>query len=216
VQLILAMNTKIVSLFLAAACAAFGQYHYPMSNDALITSQLNSDSSGVIYDCPPAPSSGNYAILIYDHVTDLSHPFVHPAKPGPSLYFDPVTETLDAYPLSPIRTTTAGVSHSLNSAFQVSATHDAFVSYTVQIAATISLTTGQSGTISIQLSPNNTTYTTAGSFTNGNTGTLTIGLNLTNTQAGQVQAYVPAGYYVKLVSSGTATSTYQTGQETLL
>ena len=107
-------------------------------------------------------------------------------------------------------------SFSSSTGFQVSTTNNADVRYTVSIAATISLTTGQTGTVYLETSPNNSTWTTVTEFTNGNTGTLTIGLALAQTLAGQITAYVPAGYYVRLRSTGTATNTYITGQEIIL
>jgi hypothetical protein len=104
-------------------------------------------------------------------------------------------------------------SRSLNAAgVRLSTTRDALVFYTCQIAATISLTTGQTGTILLQTSPDNTTWATMASFTNGNTGSLTIGLNLTQTAAQQLSCFVPATYYVRLTSSGTATSTITANQ----
>lgn len=102
---------------------------------------------------------------------------------------------------------------SLNTAFIISTTRRQLVRYTVSIVATISLTTGQTGSVSLQSSPDNITYTEIGRFSNGNSGTLTIGLNLVNTQIGQVVGAIPAGYYVKLVPSGTATNTFVIGQE---
>lgn len=109
-------------------------------------------------------------------------------------------------------------SRALNSAaFQISASRDALVSYSIQISATISLTTGQTGTVILQMSPTSGgTYATIGTLTNGNTGTLTIGLNLTQTQSAVLSCVIPAGYYVKLVSTGTATNTIVSQQEVLL
>lgn len=109
-----------------------------------------------------------------------------------------------------------GVSRSLNAAFQISSTKDISVNYSVQIAATLTLLAGQTGTISLQISSTSGgTYTEISRFTNGNTGALTIGLNLTQIVIGQLSGRIPIGYYVKLVSSGTATSTYITGQEVI-
>ena len=109
-------------------------------------------------------------------------------------------------------------SRALNSsAFQISPSRDALVFYSISIAATISLTTGQTGTVTLQMSPTSGgTYTTIGTLTNGNTGTLTIGLNLTQTQSAVLSCVIPAGYYVKLVSTGTATNTIVSQQEVLL
>jgi len=108
---------------------------------------------------------------------------------------------------------------SLNSCFQICSTRSAFVNYSIDIAATISLTTGQTGTVFLE------TYSDSGCttgtqeitrFVNGNTGTLTVGLNLTQNVTGTITGYVPAGKYVKIRTantSGTPTFTYRSGQE---
>lgn len=101
--------------------------------------------------------------------------------------------------------------------YQVSITQPSLVSYCIQIASTLSLSGGQTGTVFLEISPDNITYTEVGRFVNGNTGTLTIGLNTTDTKSSQLSAYVPKSYYVRLrqTSSGTPTITYISGQETL-
>ena len=109
------------------------------------------------------------------------------------------------------------VARSFNSNFRPSTTVDSWVVYTVSIAATLSLTAGQSGTVFLEVSADGSTnWLNVSQFTNGNTGTLTIGLNLVQTGSGVVAGYVPPGYYVRLRTTGTATITYVTGQETLL
>ena len=65
----------------------------------------------------------------------------------------------------------------------------------------------------LEISPDNSTWTTVGSFTNTNTGSLTIGLNLTNTNAGQLSVFVPPNYYTRLRTNGTGTFTYISGVE---
>ena len=101
--------------------------------------------------------------------------------------------------------------------FQVSTTQYSFVSYCVQIASTLSLSGGQTGTVFLEISPDNSSWTEVTRFVNGNTGSLTVGLNTTQTIASQLSAYIPKGYYVRLrqTSSGTPTITYISGQETL-
>lgn len=118
-------------------------------------------------------------------------------------------------PTIPIQTDSVKT-RSLNTAYIISTTRRQLVKYTVSIVATISLTTGQTGSVSLQISPDNINYTEIGRFSNGNSGTLTIGLNLVNTQVGQIVGSIPIGYYVKLVSTGTATNTYIVGQESTL
>lgn len=112
-------------------------------------------------------------------------------------------------------TVNTGVSRSLDTSFQPSTTQLSQVNYTVQIAATLSLSGGQTGTVFLETSPNNSTWTEIGRFSNGNTGTLTIGLNTTQTLSAQISTYVPANYYVRLRTNGTATMSYITGQEIL-
>ena len=110
---------------------------------------------------------------------------------------------------------------SLNTAFQISTTSDAFVSYSVDIGATLSLTTGQTGTVTLQYADNSamsTNLVTVQSSANGNTGTLTVGLGLTQTATATLTGYIPAGKYVKIVTAnttGTPTFTFRLAQEVL-
>lgn len=101
----------------------------------------------------------------------------------------------------------------LNTAFQPSTTNDCIVIYYIQITSTLSLTGGQSGSVTLQTSPTNSAYTITGTQTNNSTGSLTIGLNTANVQTCSIISYVPKGYYVKLVSSGSSTFAYQNGIE---
>lgn len=111
---------------------------------------------------------------------------------------------------------------SLNSAFQVSSTRAAMVSYTVDIASTLSLTSGQTGTVTLQYADDSgftTNVKTVQSSANGNTGSLTIGLGLTQTATASLTGIIPAGKYVRLVTAnttGTPTFTMRTAQEVLL
>lgn len=111
---------------------------------------------------------------------------------------------------------------SLNTCFQVSASRDALVTYGVDIATTLSLTTGQQGTVYLETYTNSSC--SAGTqeitrFVNGNTGTLTIGLALTQNVTGTLTGVIPAGSYLQLRTqnnTGTPTFTARPGQETLL
>jgi len=113
-------------------------------------------------------------------------------------------------------------SRTLNSGFQVSTSRDALVNYSVDIQATISLTTGQSGTVFLEIATNSG-FTTGlqelARFVNGNTGTLALGLSLTQNVTGTLSGYVPSGYYARLRTSNTTgvpTYNYRSGQEVLL
>lgn len=116
----------------------------------------------------------------------------------------------------------SSVTRSLNSCFQISSSRDSLVAYSVDIAATLSLTSGQTGTVFLEFYNDSgcTTGTQEVSrFVNGNTGSLTVGLNLTQNATGTLSGYVPAGKYVKLRTantSGAPTFNYRSGQEVLL
>jgi hypothetical protein len=107
------------------------------------------------------------------------------------------------------------VTRSLNSSFQISTTRNVMVIYTVSITVVSALTGTNSGTVNLQISPNNSTWTTINLSFNSGAGVLS-----TNVQASPIFAIIPAGYYVRLntVSAGvnTATFTYLSGQEILM
>lgn len=110
----------------------------------------------------------------------------------------------------------AAVSRALNTSFQISTTQNAFVFYSINEAEVLTLTGGQTGIIQLQISPDNVTFTTIAQFKVGNTGTLTVGLTLTDEVGSQLSGFIPAGYWVKLPTSGTGTQTEITGQEVKL
>lgn len=116
----------------------------------------------------------------------------------------------------------SAASRTLNSAFQISTTRDSIVSYAVDIASTISLTSGQNGTVVLEYADNSgisTNVVTVNSCANGNTGSLTIGLNLTQTATATLSGMIPAGKFARIRTvntTGTPTFTYRTGQEVLV
>lgn len=111
---------------------------------------------------------------------------------------------------------------SLNSAFQISTARNSRVSYAVSIAATLSLVTGQSGTVVLEYADDSgftTNVKTVQSSINSNTGALAIGLNLTQTVTSNLSGDVPSGKYVRLRTvnnTGTPTFTFVSAQEVLL
>jgi len=104
----------------------------------------------------------------------------------------------------------------LNTDFQIDQGRSAFVCYSVEISSSITITGGQSGTVTLQTSPDNITWTTQDTQTNNNTGTVVIGISTTNTQTAVLTGFVKYGYWVKIVSTGTSTFTYKNGAEVLL
>lgn len=112
------------------------------------------------------------------------------------------------------------VTSTSDTGFQVSSSRMSNVAYSISIAATLSLTTGQSSTVYIETAATNSTtpsdWSIVKSVTNSNTGILTAGLSLVQTMAFDVSGYIPAGNYVRIRSSGTATCSYISGQEALV
>lgn len=110
----------------------------------------------------------------------------------------------------------------VNTARQASTKRDALVTASVDITASLSLTTGQRGTVALQYADDSaftTNVKTVQSSTNGNTGTLAIGLNLGQIVSATVTGVVPASkYYRLLTTNNTGTPTYGTPaiQEVLL
>jgi hypothetical protein len=125
-------------------------------------------------------------------------------------------------PSTPTARTQSSASRSLNTCFLASSTRDILANYSVEIAASLSLTGGTVGNAFLEIY--NDSGCTTGTqeisrVTNGNTGTLTIGLNTVQTSTGNLTGYVPAGKYVQIrttSTTGTATFAYRSGQETLL
>lgn len=103
--------------------------------------------------------------------------------------------------------------------FQVSATRSSLVFYTAQIVTTATIGGGSVGYVTLETSPNNSTWTEAGRLTNGQVITLAIALNSIQTITGQLSAFLPIGYYARLRSvntTGTPTYSYVSGQEILM
>lgn len=112
--------------------------------------------------------------------------------------------------------TPAAVTPSLNTAFQVSATLKADVNYSVNIQITSALVGTNTGTVQLQ-----TCATSGGAFvTQIQSGISLAGVVTTMGATQTLSGFVPAGYYVKLVTSatgansGSAVFTAQTSQQT--
>lgn len=115
----------------------------------------------------------------------------------------------------------SSASRSLNSAFQISASRDAMVSYSVQITVTASIGGGQNGDVILEIASdsgftaNVQTIAIAGT---GQTYTLAIALQGVQPQTGVVSGFVPAGYYARLRTvnnTGTPSYLFRVGQEVL-
>lgn len=109
----------------------------------------------------------------------------------------------------------------LNTAFQISATRDAWVSYSVQITVTASIAGGQNGDVVLEVASDSgftTNVQTLAISGLGQTYTLAVALQGVQPQTGVVTGYVPAGYYARLrtvSATGTPAFAYRAGQEVL-
>lgn len=206
---------KLILGLLAALLAPFALALPPYGFN-----QTQADSTGSFfygYYFIPANPASQY-IWVYDGSVGI--PSNNPLKMaviGTGLAFDGTSLTASPPARSFNYTTRA-----LNTCFQLSASRDAQVSYAVEIAAAISLTSGQAGTVYLRTYSNSSCTTGTQElvrFTNGNTGTLTLGLAVTNTVTGNLAGIIPAGAYVQLVTennNGSPAFSARPGQEVLL
>jgi hypothetical protein len=113
-------------------------------------------------------------------------------------------------------------SRSLNSIFQVHATRDCMVNYSVQITVTASIGGAQNGDVILEIASNaafNANVQTLAIFGAGQAVTLAVALNVVQPVTGTLYGFVPAGYYARLRTvnnTGTPSYLYRAGQEVLM
>lgn len=110
---------------------------------------------------------------------------------------------------------------SLNTWFQSSGNRDTHATYCVEIAANLSLSGGETGTVILEQADDSsgTNPQEVARAVNGNTGTLTIGLNITQTVTALVSGMILAAKYARIRTvntAGTPTMTFRSSQEALL
>lgn len=102
----------------------------------------------------------------------------------------------------------------VNTARQMGGSLYGLVTASVDITATLSLVTGQTGKITLQYADDSgftTNVKIVQPSSNGNTGSLTIGLNLGQIVTATVTGMVPAGKYYRILTTNvTGTPTYGT------
>lgn len=106
--------------------------------------------------------------------------------------------------------------------FQVNATRAAEVNYKVSTSTTATIGGASTATVVLEVAPTNSAtpgdWKEVGRLSNSQTITLAVALQSVQVLGGNITGYVPAGYYAKLRSTvtGTGSTSYITGQETLL
>lgn len=105
-----------------------------------------------------------------------------------------------------------------NSSFRVSLVRPTRVSYTISITTALSLLNlNSSGVVQLQISPDNTAWTTINSAGITRTLAVSISVGLNDVSLLNVQGEIPTGFYCRLVStvSGGASVTFSSGQEVI-
>lgn len=110
---------------------------------------------------------------------------------------------------------TLSSARTFNTAYRMSTTQYVEVKPNARIACNLSLTGGQEGYVTLQISPNGSApWTSVGQIYNSNTGTLTIGLNTTQINGSQLSILLPPNYYWQMATTnitGSPTYTMQQG-----
>jgi len=116
----------------------------------------------------------------------------------------------------------SAASRTLNTAFQVSSTRNAWVTYSVQLNVTASIAGGQNGDIILEMADDSgfTTGVQQIAISGlGQTYTLAVAIQGVQPQTGTVIGFIPAGKYVRLRTvnnTGTPTYSIRAGQEVLI
>lgn len=154
--------------------------------------------------------------------SDLTGKPTIPAAQIQSDYTQASTGSLDYIKNKPAARSQSSASRTLNSAFLISSTRDALVSYSVQITVTASIGGNQNGDVILEIASDSgftTSVQTLAIFGSGQALTLALTLNSVQPNTGTLTGYVPAGYYSRLRTvnnTGTPTYSYRAGQEALM
>lgn len=201
---------------------------YIANKPTIPAAQVNSDWNSVsglsqVLNKPSIPSA--QVNSDWNAVSGVSQILNKPTIPSAQVQSDWTqsnSASADYVKNKPIVRSQASFTRTLNTIFQISSTRDAMVNYSVDIACTISLVAGQTGTVFLEIASDSGFTANVQELArgvNGNTGTLTIGLNLTQNCTTTLSGYIPIGYYCRLRTANTVGApsfNYRSGQEILL
>lgn len=117
------------------------------------------------------------------------------------------TNTTSLLTKLPKAVTPIGIVRILDTIFQISTTYPALVFYTVDLSVSFALLSSQAITVDLLSDASSPPTTLHGQAKLLGSQLLGLGVTITNTQRQQLVAYIPAGNYVKLSSSGTGSAT---------
>jgi hypothetical protein len=115
----------------------------------------------------------------------------------------------------------SSATRSFNTVFQVSSSRNAVVSYSGSITTTANITSGQDGSIILEMASDSgftANVQQLAKMRNSQVYTLAVAIQGVQTITSTLSGFVPAGYYVRLRTvntTGTPTYAYDMGQETL-
>lgn len=200
----------------------------PSIPDAQVQSdwtQANASSVDYIKNKPPIPSAQIQSDWTQSNSALLDYIKNKPSIPAAQIQSDwtqASSGALDFIKNKPPARSQSSATRALNTAFQVSATRDSIVNYSVNIATSLTLSGGAVGVVYLEIATDaafTNNVQELGRFENGNTGALTIGLSLAQNVTSQLSGYVPLGFYCRLrtaSTTGSPTFTYRSGQEVLV
>lgn len=111
---------------------------------------------------------------------------------------------------TPAPTAIASGGRNFNQSYQLSSTRPSKIKVSVNISCSLTLTSGASGEVILEISPNGSSgWVYAGQISGSNTGSLSIGINTTQITGATIDEDLPAGYYWRLRTNNiTGTPTY--------
>lgn len=116
-----------------------------------------------------------------------------------------------------VPTPIAAGTRNFNQAYQLSSTNSSYITVSPQVSCAHSVSGGQSGTVTLEISPNGSTgWIFIGVLVGENTGSLSLGINTVDVTGCQLSTTLPPGYYWRLTTAnvtGTPTYTFNGGAE---
>lgn len=195
------VNNLGYSTFTAVDIIDMAAYPVQVQSD---WNQANSGALDYIKNKPTIPSS--QVQPDWNSVSGLGQILNKPTIPS-------ITRTTSTLSLSLVGTGATGT--------QISSTKDSTVRTTVSTSTTSTIGGPATSVVSLKMCATNDAiegnWTTVATFESDQTVTLAIALQCVQVVKGQLTADVPAGYYVKLVNSGTGTHSeaFVSGQKTI-
>lgn len=203
-----------------------GQYHIAKSTDTLswptALSQLTNDSGFLTSSSLGSYLTSANAASTYATISTVSGK-QNTITTGTTAQYFRGDLSLATFPTYPRNTSALSLSlvGSGATGTQISSTKDSTVRLNVSTSTTSTIGGPSTSLVALKIcSTNNATegsWTTVATLENDQTITLAIVLNSIQVMKGQLDSDVPAGWYVKLVNSGTGThtETFLSGQQTI-